>query len=120
MSHTPTGRPRGAPHGNQNNLRHGIYSRHISIQAEADVDSMPHDQNQDELALARARLVACLEKQKDAPPEDWLIYERAISHYLLAIATFIRNNAVLGRDQKTSAVTVLEMIRQVNERENVS
>ena len=120
MSRTPTGRPRGAPLGNQNNLRHGIYSRHISIQAEDDVQSMPDDQNQNELALARARLVACLEKQKDAPPEDWLIYERAIAHYLLAIATFIRNNAVLGRDRKASLVTVLEMIRQVNEVENVT
>jgi hypothetical protein len=120
MSRTPTGRPRGAPHGNQNNLRHGIYSRHISLQAEDDVDSMPDNQNQNELALARSRLVACLEKQKDAPPEDWLVYERAISQYLLAIATFIRNNAVLGRDHKAAMVTVLEMIRQVNEKENVS
>ena len=120
MSRTPTGRPRGAPLGNQNNLKHGIYSRHISIQAEVDVQTMPDDQNQNELALARARLVACLKKQRDAPPEDWLVYERAIAHYLLAISTFIRNNAVLGRDRKASLVTVLEMIRQVNEKQNVS
>jgi hypothetical protein len=120
MSRTPTGRARGGQPANTNHLRHGIYSRHISIQAEDDVESMPDNQNQNELALARARLVACLERQKEAPPEDWLIYEKAISHYLLSIATFIRNNAVLGRDRKTSLVTVLEMIRQVNEKENVS
>ncbi len=81
---------------------------------------MPEDQNQHELAFARARLVACLEKQKDAPPEDWLVYEKAAAHYLLAISGFIRSNAVLGRDHKTSLVTVLEMIRQVNEKQNVT
>lgn len=113
-------RRRGAPPGNQNHLKHGIYSRHISVAADNEIQAMPQDQNQDELALARARLVACLEKQKDAPPEDWLIYERAISQYLLAIARFINNNAVIGKDHKTSLVTVLEMIRQLNEREDVT
>ena len=125
MSRIPTAsspkprRPRGAPRGNQNHLMHGIYSRHISVQAGDDIQAMPDDRNQDELALARARLVACLDKQKIAPREDWLFYERAISQYLLAIAKLVHNNAVLGQDRKTSLVTVLEMIRQLNERENV-
>ncbi len=119
MSRTPTGRPRGAPLGNTNHLVHGAYSRHISVDMEVDIGSMPEDQNQNELALARSRLVACLEKQKHAPPEEWLVYERAVSQYLLAISRFIHNNAVLGRDRKASLVTVLEMIRQTNEKQHV-
>ncbi len=113
-------RPRGAPPGNQNNLKHGIYSRHISVQADDDIFGMPDDQNRDELALARARLAACLEKQRSAPPEDWLHYEKAVSQYLLAISKFVHNNALLGKDHKSSLITVLEMIRQLNERENVA
>jgi hypothetical protein len=112
-------RKRGAQPGNTNNLKHGIYSRHMSIQADDDIQAMPDDQNRDELALARARLVACLEKQASAPPDQWLIYERSIAQYLAAIAKFVHNNALLGKDRKATLVTVLEMIRQLNERENV-
>ncbi len=112
-------RRRGAPPGNHNALKHGIYSRHMSVQVDDDIQSMPEDENRDELALARARLVECLEKQKAAPPEDWLYYEKAISQYLLAISKLVHNNAILGRDRKTSLVTVLEMIRQLNEKDNV-
>ena len=115
-----TPRRRGAQPGNTNHLKHGIYSRHISVQADDDIQDMPEDQNRDELALARARLVTCLEKQKNAPPSDWLNYEKAISQYLLAISKFLHNNAVIGKDRKATLVTVLEMIRQVNQGENVS
>lgn len=112
-------RPRGAPVGNTNRLTHGLYSRHISIQTEHDLTSMPIDQNHNELALARARLNAVFEMQRNAPPDQWLDYERAASHYLTAIASLIHKNAVLGRDQRSSFVTVLEMIRQVNEDQHV-
>ena len=113
-------RRRGAPHGNQNRLKHGIYSRHISLDVDEGLLAMPDDRNQDELALARTRLVACLEKQQQASPDDWLLYERAISHYLAAIARLVNHNAVNGRDRKAGVVTILEMIRQINEREHVS
>ena len=113
-------RSRGGQPGNGNHLKHGIYSHHISLQAEDDIQGMPEDQNQNELAFARTRLVACLERQQNAPAEDWLTYEKAIAQYLLAISRFIQNNAVLGKDRKTSLVTVLEMIRQLNEREHVN
>ena len=110
---------RGAPLGNTNRLTHGLYSRHISVQVEHDVDPMPIDQNQNELALARARLSAVFEMQRSALPAQWLDYERAASHYLNVIASLIHKNAVLGRDQRTSFVTVLEMIRQVNQLQHV-
>ncbi len=117
---SPSPRRRGAQPGNTNRLKHGIYSRHISVQVDQDIQDMSEDRNQDELALARTRLIACLDKQRDAPPEDWLFYERAISHYLMAIARFVNNNAVIGKDRKASLITVLEMIRQMNERQDVN
>ena len=114
-----TARKRGAPPGNTNRLIHGIYSRHLSVQVESDVDSMPIDQSLHELALARARLGALLELQRHAPPEDWLGFERAVWRYIATIVSCTHKNAVLGRDQRTSFVTVLEMIRQVNEEQDV-
>jgi hypothetical protein len=120
MPRKPSTRRRGAQPGNQNRLSHGIYARHISIEANDDIRGMPEDRNQDELALARARLVACLDKQLHAPGEDWLFYEKTIAQYLLTISKFIHSNAVLGKDLKQSFVTVLEMVRQLNEREHVS
>ena len=102
----PPARPRkrGAQPGNTNNLKHGIYSRHISIQADDDIEAMPEDQNHAELAMARARLVACLDRQSSAPPEDWLTYEKAIAQYLLAISKFVHNNAVLGKDERNREI----------------
>ncbi len=119
MSRKPTGRKRGAQPGNTNHLLHGAYSRHISIETAEDLSSMPADQNQDELALARSRLVACLDRQKFAPSAQWLPYEHAVWQYLVAISKFIHNNAILGKNRKGALVTVLEMIRYVNERQHV-
>ncbi len=115
----PTGRKRGGQPGNTNHLIHGAYSRHISLRIRHDLLSMPEDQNQDELALARSRLVACLEKQKAAPPSEWLFYEHAIQIYLHDISRFTHNNAILGRDHDTAFMTVIEMIRQTNTQQHV-
>lgn len=114
-----SGRKRGGQPGNTNRLLHGAYAGHISVEIEHDIDSMPQDQNQDELALARSRLIACLEKQKSAPADEWIIYERANAQYLAAISRITHQNAVLGKNRKASLVTVLEMIRQVNGKQHV-
>ena len=119
MPSKPTGLPPGAPPGNTNALKHGLYSRHISVQVSHAVDGMSADQNHDELALTRARLDQVLDLQRGAPPELWLAYEKVVAHYLQQIATLVRANALLGRDSRTSFVTVLEMIRQVNEQQKV-
>ena len=49
-TYKPTGRRRGAPAGNTNALKHGIYSRHISTAEQTDIESMSSDKNADELA----------------------------------------------------------------------
>jgi hypothetical protein len=119
MPYKRTGRPPGAPRNNHNALTHGLYSRHMSVQVAHEVDAMPVDHNDDELAFSRARLDQLLQMQRAAPPEHWLSYERVIAYYLHSIAALIHKNAVLGRDSRTSFVTVLEMIRQTNEQQKV-
>ena len=119
MTNQPTGRKRGGQPGNKNRLKHGIYSQHISIQDDEQVDAMPLDINNDELTFARIRLKDCILKQQAAPPEDWLSYEKAITSYLAKIVAMIHHNAVLGEDKKVAFMTVMEMIRQVNEEQHV-
>jgi hypothetical protein len=70
--------------------------------------------------LARVRLKTCLEKQSTAAPEDWLAYERAIAYYLRLIVAVIQKNAEFKeRGGGDAFMTVMEMIRQVNEEDNV-
>ena len=119
MTDKPIDRKRGAQPGNKNHLKHGIYSQHISVQDDEQVDAMPLDINSDELTLARVRLKECILKQQSAPPEDWLGYEKAINAYLSKIVAMVHHNAVLGEDKKAAFMTVMEMIRQVNAEQNV-
>lgn len=120
MSRQPTGRSRGGQPGNQNRLKHGLYAKQVSIEDSDLLESMSADLNVDELALARIRLKSCLEKQLDAPPEHWLTYERAIAYYLHLIASLINKNALIKEHNGGDAfMTVMEMIRQVNEEQHV-
>jgi hypothetical protein len=119
-TYKPTGRPRGAPPGNTHALKHGIYSAHISASEQEALEPMPPDQNQVELALARVRLKTCLEKQGNCEPSQWMDYERMISCYLRLIVSLTHKNALLGRDQHAAYITVMEMIQQVNEEQDVS
>lgn len=119
MSRKPTGRPRGGQPGNQNRLKHGLYSKQVSLEDSDLLETMPVDLIEHELALARVRLKTCLDKQLSAPPEDWLTYERAIAHYLGLIVSVIHKNGSLKDPGGDAVQMVLEMIRQVNEEQNV-
>ena len=119
MPNPPPKRTRGGQPGNTNHLKHGLYSSHISQKDEAELETMSTERNDHELALARVRLKECIFKQKNAPPEEWIRYEKAISHYIAIIVSNTNKNALLGRDSRAAFVTVLEMIRQVNEQQGV-
>lgn len=118
-TYKPNGRRRGAPDRNSNALKHGIYSRYISVNEEVGVESMPADKNRDELALSRVRLTTCLQKQRECPPNLWLGYERQIALYLRIIISLTHKNAILAQDRRTAYVTVMEMISQINEEQGV-
>ncbi len=115
-----TGRRRGAPLGNTNALKHGLYSRYISVTDDAEIENMPSDKSGDELALARVRLKTCLKRQLECPPAQWLEYEHLINHYLRIIFAHTHKNAILGQDRRTAYVTVMEMISEINEEQGVS
>lgn len=118
-----TGRKRGAQPGNTNALKHGLYSEHISSlitpQDDHQLDSMPPDKNDSELALVRVLLKDLLTKLETASGQDWFKYQRAIEHYLDKIISMTHKNAILGRDGSTSLVSVMAMIRQTNEEQDV-
>ncbi len=94
-NYKPTGRKRGAPAHNQNNLKHGIYSEYITSADQAGIEVMPADQNADELALARVRIRTCIRKQAEVPPALWVELERVIACYLRIIIALTHKNAVL-------------------------
>ncbi len=123
MSRPHTGRSRGAQPANTNSLKHGLYSQHISqhntAQDDRQLDAMPVDKNENELALARVRLKDLIMKQDAAAEEHWFNYERAIEHYLDKIIAITHKNAILGRDGSNAFVTVMAMIRQTNEDQHV-
>jgi hypothetical protein len=119
MTYKPTGRPRGAPLNNINHLKHGLYSHHISVKDDEENCPMSEDKTSDELALARVRIKSILDKQGSVPPEEWLSYEKAVSHYLGQVITMLHKNAIFGRDNKTPLLTVMDFIRQANEDQNV-
>ncbi len=119
MPYKPTGKRRGAPRGNHNRLTHGLYSRHISAQVEGDLAGMSPDRNHDEIAMLRTRLHWALDMQAKSSPAQQLAWEHVISDYLFRIASLIHRNAVLGRDSPSAFLTVLEMIRQMNEEQHI-
>ncbi len=119
MSRKPTGRPPGAPLNNINHLKHGLYSTRISVKADDEPVPMSEDQTSAELALIRVRIMTCLEKQDSVSAQDWISYEKAVSHYIGQVITILHKNAIFGRDNKTPLLTVMDFIRQANEEQNV-
>ena len=118
-----TGRKRGGQPGNTNALKHGLYSDHISLLSgphdDHELASMPPDKYDSELALVRVRLKDLLKKQAHASADDWFKYERAIEHHLDKIISMTHKNALLGRDGSSALVSVMAMIRQTNEEQDV-
>ena len=112
-------RRKGGQPANTNNLKHGLYSTLVSVADDVELVPMARDQSDHELAFARVRLKHLVRRQQQAPPEHWLSYEKAIQHYIDRITTITHKNALLGRDQGAAFVTVMEMIRQANDEQEV-
>ena len=115
----PRAKRRGGQPGNTNNLKHGLYAELISVRDDVELSPMDRDQSDAELALSHVRLKELILKQRNAPPQDWLSYEKAIQHYLDRISSITHKNAVLGRQHGIAFTTVMEMIRQANDEQDV-
>ena len=116
----PATRKRGGQPGNANNLKHGLYSDLVSVRDDVELIPMPRDKSDDELAFARVRLKQLVLKQRTAPEQHWLSYEKAIQHYIDRIAMITHRNAVLGRSEVAAYVTVMDMIRQANDEQEIA
>lgn len=114
------GKRRGGQPGNVNARTTGIYSQVVTVRDDVDASSMPRDMSDQELALARVRLKHLILEQRQAPPQQWLSFEKAIQHYIDRIANITYKNAMLGRQQGAAFTTVMEMIRQANEEQGVT
>ncbi|HEY5903741.1 MAG TPA: hypothetical protein VIU39_14410 [Anaerolineales bacterium] len=114
------GRGGGAQPGNANALKHGLYSRHISIRDGEEMEGMAHDSNQPELAIARTRLEACLKRVEETTTlAEFLSLDAAIQGWVEKIGNMVHRNAILGRDTRTAFVTILDYIRVNNDRQGV-
>jgi hypothetical protein len=119
----PDKKPRrraGAQPGNSNALKTGLYSELVTVRDDTDSSSMPRDQSDQELALARIRLKELILEQRQAPPEQWLSFEKAIQHYIDRIANITHRNAIFGQQHGAAFTTVMDMIRQANEEQDVA
>jgi hypothetical protein len=119
MARKPTGRPPGAPPNNINHLKHGLYSHHISAVEDEDLARMSKNETTDELDLVRSRIIKCLNKQDHLSEQDWIAYEKAVSHYVGQIITMLHKNSIFGRDNREPFLTVMDFIHQANEDQHV-
>jgi hypothetical protein len=74
------------------------------------LEALGLNRNELQLALARARLKALLEKQNAATPKDFLSYERAILHYLEHITVLIHRNQALAQQTGIPSRDLTELV----------
>jgi hypothetical protein len=117
---TARGRTRGGPAGNTHDLKHGLYSRHISVRDDEEMETMEEDKSAAELAVARSRLADCLTRQETVTdPAEWLALDAAMQGWVGKIAIMTHRKAVLGKDTRMAFVTIMDYIRTANEKQKV-
>lgn len=109
-----------APKGNRNALKHGIYSRFLAVRDEKDMLGMKLDDNEDELAYARARLAAAQKEVKEAKNDEArLKWDYACRHWMEIILQAINQNLNRPQTRITIHTTLLEAVRAANDRQGV-
>ena len=113
-------RKRGAPPGNQNARKYGIYSKFILLSDEGVMEGMVDGSLKDELALARARLKHALEKAETASEEAEKIGWEGACHAWFESIVKIKVKA-LEKSLQADEVwdTFMEAIRAANDRQGV-
>ncbi len=109
MPRKNTGRRRGGQPGNHNRLRHGLYARQLPAGLLGPLNAAGLDRSELSIAVARARLKLCLDKQA-ADPVHWLSYERAVQYYLKQLAVLVHRNGRLIRQTGISSATIRELL----------
>jgi len=110
----------GAPKGNKNNLKHGLYSRFIAVADDLELIDMSDSSPLEELAVARVCLKDCLERRQAATDEKiHLGYDAAVRHYLKII--FDAKTAIVQNPITEANIWVcwLDALRSANDRQKV-
>ena len=96
-SPTPQKRPRGAPPGNTNALKHGFYSRRFKRSELNDLEDIPFASMEDEIDMLRVcmrRLVEWGNDVKSLP--DAISFLRVIASASTSLSRMLRTQQVLG------------------------
>ena len=116
----------GAPRGNKNAQKHGIYSVYIAvIDSEEQIEKMSHDNNKAELAYARSRLVNAQIKYNTAAENiltkasDLLQLDFACRHWTEIIDNMLARNTKKGETEQMIFTSLIEAIRAANDNQKV-
>ncbi len=116
MARKPTGHRPGAPEGNQNALKHAIYSKHVAPQSRLDLENMPPLESLPEIYMLRAQLDDILSLIENCQDEDRKIkLYSALFTGTQRLTTAMRTHTLLvGKDQEllTTFWEALELFRQ--------
>lgn len=110
----------GAPKGNKNAFRHGIFTKFISLIDDREMAQMAVDNSMDELALARVKLANALERQeRAADDETYLKYDQAVRHWTEIVSGIIARTNTKEETEVMVFETLLDSIRYWNDRQSV-
>lgn len=109
-----TKKPRGAPKGNTNALKHGFYSRHFRQLEAADLEFALSNGLQDEIAMLRVSLRRLFELSDDADnPDDASKVLATLGLACTHLANMLRTQKILTGEEKSSDDAITLAIQQL-------
>ncbi len=111
-------RKRGAQPKNINSLRHGIYSKFVTVADVSAMQGMSDHSLEDDLALARVQLVNAIDHRQDAEDSKTKLSWDLAAHYWLEliITAKLRNRDI---EQAAGVVwtSLIEAVRAANDKQ---
>lgn len=116
----PGKRRRGGQPGNQNGRKYGVYSRYVPGTERVLLDGMSPGSMEDELTLARARLLYALERTDAAQEEaERIAWDAACLNWLLAVVRIIQRGARNMQMENEVWDTFMEACEAANRRDGL-
>lgn len=109
-----------APKKNKNAFKHGIYSRFFVVDDDIHLEGMKRDENKDELAIARVRLVAALDERiaasDDEAKQHW---DYAVRDWIEKINNLTNANKKSRETEEMIFTSLLDAVRAANDKQQV-
>jgi hypothetical protein len=117
---TPPKKKKGAPKGNRNALKHGIYTKFIAVIDDKQLAKMSAVHTADELALARVKLKNALTNEiQSEDDESRLKWNAAAQHWMDVIVNMIVRNKETRETEVMVFTTILDAIRYANDKQGI-